>query len=185
MEMEKNYASKGVAGTGLGLGIAGTTLGVLNGMGGLFGNAANNVCHDNYCNLGRTYCSDDQYVTRYDARQAAEIAAKDGEIALLKSNIYSDQKLADVVERFTKRINGLEKQVYENICTQAVTNQQISDNIKFVDSKFDNVYKDIANGDEKVKCYVDCHFVPGKLIMPLDSICPPAMPACEPIIAKK
>ncbi len=188
MEMERSYASKGVAGTGLGLGIAGTTLGVLNGMGGLFGGLGNNrpvyvdpMCYGHY-NHG--HCSDDQFVTRYDARQAAEIAAKDGEIALLKANIYSDQKLADVVERFTTRINGLEKQVYENICTQAVTNQKITDNIAFVDSKFEGVYKDIANGDERVKCYVDCHFVPGKLVMPLDSICPAAMPACLPDAAK-
>lgn len=40
------FASKGVAGTGLGLGIAGTALGVLAGggnglLGGLFGNGAN------------------------------------------------------------------------------------------------------------------------------------------------
>ena len=31
MEIENRYASKGVAGAGLGLGIAGTALGVLNG----------------------------------------------------------------------------------------------------------------------------------------------------------
>lgn len=41
METEKEYASKGVAGTGLGLGIAGTALWLLqggNGFGGLLGN---------------------------------------------------------------------------------------------------------------------------------------------------
>jgi hypothetical protein len=38
MVENKDYASKGVAGTGLGLGIAGTALGLLNGgLGGLFG----------------------------------------------------------------------------------------------------------------------------------------------------
>ena len=39
VEVEKEYASKGVAGTGLGLGIAGTALGLLNGngLGGLLG----------------------------------------------------------------------------------------------------------------------------------------------------
>lgn len=39
-----DYASKGVAGSGLGLGIAGTALGLLNGngLGGLFG--CNNNC---------------------------------------------------------------------------------------------------------------------------------------------
>ena len=42
------YASKGVAGTGLGLGIAGTALGLMGGnglnLGGLFGG---NCCHEN------------------------------------------------------------------------------------------------------------------------------------------
>lgn len=158
--------------------IAGTALGVLNGMGGLLGGAVNNY-HDD-CRFGRTYCSDDQYVTRYDAKQAAEIAAKDGEIALLKSNIYTDQKILAAVADVNDRIRRLEDNVNSNTCAQAVTNQQVADNINFVDSKFENVYKEIKAGDERVKCYVDCHFVPGKLIMPLSSICPPAMPACEP-----
>lgn len=35
VEVEKDYASKGVAGAGLGTGIAGLSLGVLNAMGGL------------------------------------------------------------------------------------------------------------------------------------------------------
>ncbi len=165
--------------------IAGTTLGVLNGMGGLFGGLANNNCHDNYCNYGRGHCSDDQYVTRYDARQAAEIAAKDGEIALLKSNIYTDQKILAAVDDVNQRIRRLEDSVNTNTCAQAVTNQQVADNINFVNSKFEGVYKDIKAGDERVKNYVDCHFVPGKLVMPLGSICPPAMPACEPIAQKK
>ena len=37
MEMNKEYASKGVAGAGLGTGIAGLSLGVLNSLGGLAG----------------------------------------------------------------------------------------------------------------------------------------------------
>lgn len=37
MEMNKEYASKGVAGAGLGTGIAGLSLGVLNSVGGLAG----------------------------------------------------------------------------------------------------------------------------------------------------
>lgn len=35
MEMNREYASKGVAGAGLGTGIAGLSLGVLNSLGGL------------------------------------------------------------------------------------------------------------------------------------------------------
>jgi len=34
-----------------------------------------------------------------------------------------------------------------------------------------------SSGDEKLYCYVNGTFVPGKLVMPLTSICPPAQPA--------
>ena len=53
MEYENKYASKGVAGTGLGLMAGG------NGLGGLFNN---NSCW-----------SEDHYVNRYEARQVAWI----------------------------------------------------------------------------------------------------------------
>lgn len=33
-----------------------------------------------------------------------------------------------------------------------------------------------AAGDQNLYCYVNATFVPGKLVMPLDSLCPSAMP---------
>lgn len=33
-------------------------------------------------------------------------------------------------------------------------------------------------GDNNLYCYVNSTFVPGKLVMPLASICPEAMPKC-------
>ena len=80
------FASKGVAGSGLGLGIAGTALGVLNGgLGNLLGGwGAYNGCSEN------------QVVTRYELGLQNKIAEKDGHIALLESNIYTDQKLNDL-----------------------------------------------------------------------------------------
>ena len=66
MEYENKFASKGVAGSGLGLGIAGTALGLLNGngLGGLFGGMNPNTCG----------CSENHFVNRYEAGQAARIA---------------------------------------------------------------------------------------------------------------
>jgi hypothetical protein len=68
------FASKGVAGSGLGLGIAGTALGVLNSsnngnglLGGLFGN--------NNC---------------------GQVSALQSEVAMLKAEKYSDKNTADV-----------------------------------------------------------------------------------------
>ncbi len=181
MEMERSYASKGVAGAGLGLGIAGTALGLLNG-------GWNNGCGNGSGIFGGRNggcCSDDQCVNRYELNMVRENDAKDSKIALLESNIYTDQKILAAVDNVNQRIRRLEDNVNENTCAQAVTNQKVADNITFVDSKFAGVYDAIKAGDEKVKCYVDCHFVPGKLVMPLDSICPPAMPACDATSPKK
>ena len=108
MEFENKYASRGVAGAGLGLGIAGTALGLLNGngIGGILGNSNN-------CG-----CSEDHHVNRYELGLQQELAAKDSRIGLLESNIYTDAKIADVYERLNVKINGLESQ----ICQQNVYN---------------------------------------------------------------
>ena len=92
------FASKGVAGSGLGLGIAGTALGVLNGgLGNILGGLTNN------CG-----CGNNQYINRYEMELENKIIGKDSEIALLKSNIYTDQKIADVYERLNTKIGGVE-----------------------------------------------------------------------------
>lgn len=101
------FASKGVAGSGLGLGIAGTALGLLNGgLGNIFGGNMN-------CG-----CSENNFVNRYELEMENKIVGKDSEIALLKSNIYTDQKIADVYERLSTKISGVEAAVN----TQAVVN---------------------------------------------------------------
>lgn len=89
------FASKGVAGSGLGLGIAGTALGILNGgLGNILGT-----------NCG---CSENMAVTRYELGQEQRIAQLESQIALRDANIYSDQKLVEVYKDLSARINGLE-----------------------------------------------------------------------------
>lgn len=108
------FASKGVAGSGLGLGIAGTALGLLNGgLGNIFGGAMN-------CG-----CSENSFVNRYELEMENKIVGKDSEIALLKSNIYTDQKIADVYERLNTKISGVEAAVN----TQAVVNATMTGTI--------------------------------------------------------
>lgn len=89
------FASKGVAGSGLGLGIAGTALGLLNGgLGNILGT-----------NCG---CSENMMVSRYELGQEQKIAHLESQIALRDANIYSDQKLVEVYKDLSARINGLE-----------------------------------------------------------------------------
>ena len=109
MEYENKYASKGVAGAGLGLGIAGTALGLM--AGGLNGTG---LLNSNNCGG----CSEDHYVNRYELGLQQELAAKDSKIGLLESNIYTDSKIADVYERLNTKIGVLEGQ----ICQQNVYN---------------------------------------------------------------
>lgn len=124
---EYDVASAGVGGTGLGLGIAGTALGLLNGgggglLGGLLGGNQMARCG---CGCG----SQDMAVTRYEAAMMQELSAKDGKIALLESNIYTDQKIADVYERLNTKINAnkeaqdavnLQQAVYNGTNTAAI-----------------------------------------------------------------
>lgn len=112
METENKYASRGIAGTALGIGIGALGLGVLrDGVGGILGGNCN--CSDNHC------------VNRYEFGLQQEIAAKDSKIALLESNIYVDSKITDVYERLNTKISALEGQ----ICQQSVINAQVTANL--------------------------------------------------------
>ena len=90
------FASKGVAGSGLGLGIAGTALGLLNGgFGNIFGIGSGN-CHEN------------MPVNRYELSRESKIAKLETEVALRDASIYTDKKIADVYERLDSKIRSVE-----------------------------------------------------------------------------
>lgn len=64
----------------------------------------------------------DKPVSRYEAAMMQELAAKDGKIALLESNIYTDQKIADVYERLNIKINANKEEQSAINMQQAVFN---------------------------------------------------------------
>ena len=97
------FASKGVAGAGLGTGIAGLSLGVLNslgGMGGLLlgarpfaaGMAMNGGC-----------CSEDHCVNRYELGLIQENSTLKSDIALRDANVYQDQKMLEIFRSADRR----------------------------------------------------------------------------------
>ncbi|MBR4891077.1 MAG: hypothetical protein IKY94_06650 [Lachnospiraceae bacterium] len=164
---ERNVASQGVAGTALGLGIAGT-LGFLNQFangGGLFGGRVVS------CGNGSGVVSDD---TRLIGALESKIAKLESERytdgvgielykeIVAKSNANDDKIQANYVE-LAKAVAELDKKV-------AVERQQTIDNFAFLNNE-------ICNTKKEIMCYVNATFVPGKLVMPLDSICPPAAAA--------
>lgn len=115
VEIEKEYASKGVAGAGLGLGIAGTALGLLGGnLGGILGgwNGAG-VCHES------------MPVNRYEASQSARIAELETEVKLRDANVYTMSEMGKLRDYVDRRFEG----VNASINTQAVINAQVAANL--------------------------------------------------------
>lgn len=96
------FASKGVAGSGLGLGIAGTALGVLNSsnggnglLGGLFGN--------NNC---------------------GQVSALQSEVAMLKAEKYSDRNTADVYSAVRSEYKDLLEKWITPLSDEACRNRE-------------------------------------------------------------
>ena len=120
IEVEKDFASKGVAGAGLGLGIAGTALGLLNGgnLGGILGGWNN-------CNAAAV-CSDNMMVNRYEASQSARIAELETEVKLRDANTYTlgeINKIRDYVDRRFERVEcQLGQQAVYNATNTAALN---------------------------------------------------------------
>jgi hypothetical protein len=115
VEVEKDYASKGVAGTGLGLGIAGTALGLLQngGLGNIFSG----------CNNGCNGAS--AYVTRYDAGKDARIAELETEVKLRDANTYTLGEVNKVRNYVDAKFDAINAQ----LCNQAVINAQVTANL--------------------------------------------------------
>ncbi len=183
------YASKGVAGTGLGLGIAGTALGLLNGnngcgnglLGGLFGN---NSCADEKISMLQAELAQ-QKSERYTDQQTLQSQKE-----TFREFQKADERLTAVISRMTDGFlqvgNGLSRLDKEVEClkTTMAKNQEINDlKLAGVKSELSGA---IALESERRVCgdqnnynYVNATFVPGKLVMPLAAICPEAMPKCQ------
>lgn len=114
MEVERN--TRALAGTGLGFGVAGTALGLLNGgLGNILGG---------WNNCGVPYgCSENMPVTRYELGQESKIADLQSQIALRDANTYNDQKALELY----KYIDGQLRDVRDTLCAQAVHNQKTED----------------------------------------------------------
>lgn len=180
------YASKGVAGAGLGLGIAGTALGVLNGsnggnglLGGLFGN---NNCNDRVSMLQAELAQ--QKSERYTDQQTLQTQKE-----TFREFQKADDRLTAVISKMTDgflqvgdAVSRLDKEV-ECIKTSMSKDQEINA------LKLDALKAELSGaialeserracGDQNLYNYVNGTFVPGKLVMPLTSICPEPMPKC-------
>lgn len=130
------FASKGVAGTGLGLGIAGTALGALAGglnnlgMGGLF---------------GRSACSEDKVVTRFELGQAQEIESLKSQIALRDANTYADQKLLEVYKYFDGELKDIRQHQCDRWAAQGVINAKFESAVDVLGTQVASINTTLGN----------------------------------------
>ena len=117
------FASKGVAGAGLGTGIAGLSLGVLNS--GLF-NGLLGVNGWNNGNCGM--CSDNYLINRYEAGQSAKIAELETEIKLRDANFYTLGEMG----KLRDYVDGRFAHVEHELCDQKVFNATAISNISCI-----------------------------------------------------
>lgn len=105
---EMSYASKGLAGTALGTGIAGLAVALANGgLGNIFtGWGANGNCHEN------------TPVNRYEAQQSARIAELETEVKLRDANTFTMSEMG----KLRDYVDGKFATVEKSICDQAVYN---------------------------------------------------------------
>ena len=114
------YASRALGGTGLGFGVAGTALGLLNGgLGNILGGG---------CMTGG--CGDNAAVNRYEATQSARIAELETEVKLRDANFYSLTEMGKLRDYVDRRLDG----VTASVNAQAVINAQVAANLSCMQS---------------------------------------------------
>lgn len=113
IEVDRNdFASKGVAGTALGLSAGALGLELLrDGLGGLL-DGCNGGCNEHMVN-------------RYEASQSARIAELETEVKLRDANVYTMTEMGKLRDYVDRRFEG----VNASISQQAVINAQVAANL--------------------------------------------------------
>ena len=166
--------SKGVANTGLGLGIAGTVLGLANGgLNNLLGNlglGANNVTNLLGDMLGISMlsslftgnakgcgcgcgcgCNEVIGATRYDLGIMNQLSEKDAIIARLQGSQETDKKILELYQYVNSRDKATGEAIAQIAAAQAVTNQKLADDMRFVEADLNNK----ISAERKERCCAD------------------------------
>lgn len=162
------FASKGVAGTALGTGIAGLSLGVLNSLGGLGGMLLGNRVIPFAAGMAaEAGCSENHTVNRYELSMVQENAKLRSDIALRDANTYQDQKMLEMY----KYIDGQLKDIRGALCAQSVHNQKTEDSFTVAMKDLAAVKAELLKeiqieaerrccGDNSIVTYVNATFYP-------------------------
>lgn len=148
------FASRGVGNAALTTGIIGAAGAVGSGglgniLGGILGGgnnavntallaamAANNGTLGG-CNCNNN-CSENQLVNRYELEQQQRISALESQNALLQADQNTDRKILEVYKNVEERLNATNRELAQIAAAQAVTNQRLTDDMKFIKADLDN-----------------------------------------------
>ena len=111
--------------TSQGQGNLNTVLGAIGTYGALGGGMLGNIFGCGNYNNGRpveVITSEDKPISRYEAKMMQELSAKDGEIALLKANTFTDQKIVEATAYLQGEIRRVHDEVRSNKETQNALN---------------------------------------------------------------
>ena len=171
---EKSVASQGLGGAALGLAIPGTValanqlLGGSNGLlGGLVGGTTNCITNDT-----RTIGLLESELAKEKAERYADsigIATfKEAKTMFEKAQESSSANFKELVQGFIAQ-NEVNSAKFAALDKEVALNKQAAEyNFAILNNKIDCCC-------DKIRCYVDGTFVPGKLVMPLSNLCPEAM----------
>lgn len=145
------FASRGVGTAALTTGIIGAAGAVGSGglgniLGGILGggnNAVNTALlaamaanAGGLCGGGN--CSENQPVNRYELAQEQRIAALESQNALLQADKNTDAKILEVYKNVEERLNATNRELAQIAAAQAVTNQRLTDDMRFIQADLDN-----------------------------------------------
>ena len=101
------------------------SLGIASFLGLNAGNVLGGWGNRNYPNAPiEVITSDDKPITRNEAKMMQELGAKDSEIALLKADKYTDQKIVETTAYLMNKINEVSAEVRANKDAQCAINTQ-------------------------------------------------------------
>lgn len=112
-----SYASKGVAGAGLGLGIAGTALSLMNGANGYFGNG---------CGWGRNNGCNGYNGAGFDITISEALSQRDAMIARLEAKAYSDESDLAIYKYFDGKLKAIDDRFHAMELNQCQINSTVN-----------------------------------------------------------
>ena len=114
-----------------------------------------------------------------DNHDTRVIGALESKIAKLESERYTDYVGIDLYKEIIAKSNANDAKIQSNYVELAKAvaelDKQIAVDKQATRDNFAFLNNEICNTKKEIMCYVNATFVPGKLVMPLDNICPDAM----------